>query len=93
MKTKNTHCIHCGKKLKRHYKTTYDANEAKSAHFSKPFIGDSSWKVWDGKTYWAYEGLFDTLTCGAAYGARVFNSGSDLITPYILVQNRRKQRK
>ena len=73
--TKRTHCVCCGKKLKRKYETTRSDNEAKMAHTSKYKDYSGSWDIWDGETYCAYEGLFDTLRCAAKFADGAYKAG------------------
>ncbi len=74
--TKKDRCVNCGKKLKRKYERTYSNNEAKMAHTSRHRGYDvDSWDIWDGETYWAYEGLFDTLRCAAEFAAGAYKAG------------------
>ena len=72
---KKDRCVNCGKKLKRKYETTFSDNAAKMAHTSKYKDYSKSWDIWDGKTYWAYEGLFDTLRCAANFAAGAYKAG------------------
>ena len=74
--TKKDRCVNCGKKLKRKYERTYSNNEATMAHTSRHRGYDvDSWDIWDGETYWAYEGLFDTLRCAAEFAAGAYKAG------------------
>ncbi len=73
--TKRTHCVCCGKKLKRHYTITHSDNEVAmaAAVIERPLGG--TWSVWDGETYRAYQGLFDTLRCALEFATGAYKAG------------------
>ena len=73
--TKRTHCVCCGKKLKRRYTTTSSNNEAAMAAVAKEWPMGGVWSVWDGKTYFAYNGLFHSLRCALEFATGAYNAG------------------